>query len=183
MGCGGGAGTDLDQIANVDPVSDAAAPDASAVWQGAWYPDPFQGAPAYTAQMGISSHNAGLACLQPSCHGGTAGAAPTFFLGGTAYQDYQGTKPAAGMEVRIVDSAGHAASAYSGPEGNFFIPSGAQNGVTFPAAIGARDARTSRPMITLITGAGMGSCGQASCHVPGGGPTTNTGNYFPVHVP
>jgi hypothetical protein len=183
VGCGGGTGTDLNQITNADPLSDAAVPDATAAWQGAWYPDPFQGAPAYMAQMGSSSHNAGLACLQPSCHGGTAGSAPPFFLGGTVYQDYLGTKPAAGVEVRIVDSAGHSASAYAGPEGNFFIPSGAQNGMTFPAAIGARDANTSRPMVTVIAGAGMGSCGQASCHVPGGGPMTNSGNYFPIHVP
>jgi hypothetical protein len=135
------------------------------------------------AQMGASSHNAGLACLQSGCHGGTAGPAPPFFLGGTVYQDYPGTKPAAGVEVRIVDPEGHATSVHAGPEGNFFIPAGAQNGVTFPAAIGARDANTTRPMITLIAGAGMGSCAQASCHVPGGGPTTNTGNYFPIHVP
>jgi hypothetical protein len=184
VGCGGGTGTDLNQIVSEAPISDAAAPDAAAGWgQAASYLDPFDGAPAYAAQMGISTHNAGMACLQPSCHGGTAGTAPRFFLGGTAYLDYQGTKPAVGVEVRIVDSAGHAVSAYAGPEGNFFVSSGAENGVTFPAAIGARDANTSRPMITAITGIGMDSCAQTTCHVAGGGPMTGTGNYFPIHVP
>jgi hypothetical protein len=183
VGCGGGTGTDLNQIVSADPTADAAAPDAAAGWQAASYLDPFGGAPAFMARTGTSTHNAGLACLQPACHGGTGGSAPHFFLGGTAYQDYQSTKPAAGVEVRIVDSAGHAASAYTGPEGNFFVPSGAEQGVTFPAAIGARDANTSRPMIAPITASAMGSCGQATCHVPGGGPMTNTGNYFPIHVP
>jgi hypothetical protein len=182
MGCGG-TGTDLNQIVNVDPSSDAAAPAADTGRPAASYLNPFEAAPGYVAQMGVSTHNAGLACVQPSCHGGSGGPAPPFFIGGTVYQDYQGTKPAVGVEVRVVDSAGHAASAHSGPEGNFFIPSGGANGVNFPAAIGARDANTSRPMITAITGSGMGSCGQANCHVPGGGPMTSTGNYYPIHVP
>jgi hypothetical protein len=103
-------------------------------------------------------------------------------LGGTVYSDYKGTQPAPGVEVRIVDSAGHSATAHSGPEGNFYILSAGANGVTFPAVVAARDARTTRPMITMLA-ATMGSCGQTTCHVPGGGPMSNTGSYYPIHVP
>jgi hypothetical protein len=84
--------------------------------------------------------------------------------------------------VRILDGAGHAASTYSGSNGNFYIRAGTDS-VAFPAVVGARNATTSRPMITMLSTAGMGSCNQTTCHVPGGGPQTNTGDYYPIHVP
>jgi hypothetical protein len=174
----GSTGTDLKQIVNVDPFSDAG---GSAVGGDAEsVVDPFAGAPAYSQQAGGSSHNAGKSCLQSGCHG-SGGEAPNFLIGGTVYKDYAGTMPAPGVEVRIVDSAGHAASTYTGPEGNFYIGGGG-GGITFPANVGARDGTTVRPMVTTLT-SGMASCGQSTCHVPGGGPTTNTGNYYPIHVP
>ena len=117
--------------------------------------------------------------LDPKTFGGKA---MTYYGRWTYKYDIGAQKGAAGVEVRIVDSAGHAASAYSGSNGNFYIRSGSANGVTFPAIVGARDATTTRPMITTLT-ASMDSCGQTKCHVPGGGPKTNTGNYYPIHVP
>ena len=178
-----GTGTDLNQLVDVNPESDAGV--AAADGGGTPFQDPFAGAPPYAAQMGggDEAHNPGKSCIQSGCHGsGGGGETPSFLIGGTVYQDYAGTKGAAGVEVRIVDSAGHAASAYSGSNGNFYIRSGSANGVTFPAIVGARDATTTRPMITTLT-ASMDSCGQTKCHVPGGGPKTNTGNYYPIHVP
>jgi hypothetical protein len=74
-------------------------------------------------------------------------------------------------------------STYSSSNGNFYIRSGGASGVTFPAIVGARNATTVRPMITTLSTASMGSCGQTKCHVPGGGPQTNTGNYYPIHIP
>jgi hypothetical protein len=182
-GCG--TGTDLNQIVNVDPHADGAGA-ASGGGQGGSFQDPFAGAPGYVAQRGGGgAHNAGLSCMESGCHGsvgaGGGGEGPTFLIGGTVYSDYKGSSPAAGVEIRIVDSAGHAASTYSGSNGNFYI-GGNANGVTFPAIVGARDGSTSRPMITPLN-AMMGSCGQQSCHVPGGGPTTNTHDYYPIHVP
>ena len=177
-GCG--EGTDLNQLVSVDPVSDASA----AGWvagDGSSFQDPFGGAPPYVATMGSSSHNAGMSCIQSGCHGAAAAALP-LLVGGTVYQDYQGTTPAPGIEVRIVDAAGHATSSYPGPEGNFYIMAANANGVAFPAAIGARDATAARPMVTTLT-ASLGSCGQTQCHIRGGGPTTGTGNYYPIHVP
>jgi hypothetical protein len=174
-----GAGTDLTQIVDVNPESDAGS--AASEGGATSFQNPFAGAPGYTARMGQDSHNAGKACLQSGCHGSSE--APSFLLGGTVYADYEGTTPAAGVEVRIVDSAGHAVSTYSSPNGNFYVGSGSANGVTFPAIVGARNATTTRPMITTLSTASMGSCGQTKCHVPGGGPQSGTGNYYPIHVP
>jgi hypothetical protein len=124
-----------------------------------------------------------MSCIHAGCHGaGGATGAPSLLVGGTVYANYMGTAPAPGVEVRVVDSAGRSTSTHSGPEGNFYIMSANANGVTFPAVVGARDAMTTRPMITAIT-ASMGSCGQPTCHVPGGGSMSNTGNYYPIHLP
>lgn len=180
-GCGSN-GTDLNQVVNVDPFADAGG--GAAIGGGdAAVSDPFAGAPGYTSHSGgDNSHNAGKSCIQSGCHGsGGGGEAPAFLIGGTVYKDYAGTTAAPGVEVRVVDSAGNAASAYSGPEGNFYISAG-KSGLTFPLIVGARDGTTTRPMVTTLT-TGMGSCGQSGCHVPGGGPTTSTGNYYPIHVP
>jgi hypothetical protein len=179
----GSNGTDLNQVIDVDPFAEAGTGADAGIdsGDGAAIQDPFAGAPGYTAgQPGGSSHNAGKSCVQSGCHA-SGGDGPTFLVGGTVYKDYKGTTGAPGVEVRVVDSAGNAASAYSGPEGNFYISAGKSN-LTFPLIVGARDGTTTRPMVTTLT-TGMASCGQQGCHVPGGGPTTNTGNYYPIHVP
>jgi hypothetical protein len=173
-----GTGTDLNQLVD-ESLVDGGAASGSSGGGGSSFRDPFAGAPGYASQTGQQSHNPGQSCMQGGCHGGEA---PSFLIGGTVYADYTGTTPAVGVEVRIVDSAGHAASAYTGSNGNFHIPSGSANGVTFPAVVGARGGAPTRPMITTLTSS-MGSCGQAHCHVPGGGPFSGTGNYYPIHVP
>jgi hypothetical protein len=181
-GCGSN-GTDLNQIVDVDPFAEAGAGSSSS-GAGASFQDPFAGAPPYAShQGGDNSHNAGKSCIQSGCHGsgGGGGDAPSFLIGGTVYKDYQGKTAAPGVEVRVVDSSGNAVSTYSDGNGNFYISS-SKSGLSFPLQVGARDGTTTRPMVTTLT-TGMGSCGQASCHVPGGGPTTNTGNYYPIHIP
>lgn len=137
--------------------------------------DPFAGAPPY-AKPGKkdTSHNAGRSCSGKSCHGSEG---PSFLIGGTVYQDYAATTPAVGVEVRVVDKNGNAASTYSDSVGNFYIRSGTTN-VAFPAHVGVRDATTSRPMIAELSGA-MGSCGQASCHEQ----PVNPNAYDPIHIP
>lgn len=148
------------------------------------YQDPFGGAPAYARQGGggDTAHNAGQACMQQGCHSSAGGhsEAPAFIIGGTVYQDYYGKVPAQGVEVRILDSNGNAASAYSDRGGSFYIRSGTNN-VGFPAIVGARDANISRPMITTLSDPSMGSCGQSPCHVAGSSPMMGT--YYPIHVP
>jgi hypothetical protein len=156
---------------------------------GAATPDAFVGAPAYVSQVGSSAHNPGTACTKSGCHGPGGGETP-FIIGGTVYKDYKGTIPAPGVEIRVKDMAGHAASVYSGTNGNFYITTNA-GGVTLPAVVAARDGTTVRPMITPLTVAGfgvgvgtMGACASVGCHITGGtdgGPVS--GAYYPIHVP
>lgn len=142
------------------------------------YDDPFAGAPAYAKGSTMGSHpdgdKAGTDCA--NCHG-KGGDGPALLIGGTVYTDYNGTTPAAGVEVRVLDTQGHAVSTYTTSTGMFGIRSGSANGVVFPAVVGARDATNTRPMITQLTGS-MGSCSQATCHVG-----KSAGGYYPVHVP
>jgi hypothetical protein len=179
----GGRGTDLNELVNANPGADGGAPAQGNDPPPTQYQDPFAGAPAYAAAgSGNDAHNPGQSCVGQGCHAGPGahGDGPAFLIGGTVYQDYYGKIPAAGVEVRVLDSAGHAASAYSGRNGNFYIGANNGNGVTFPAVVGARDGTTTRPMITTLTDT-MGSCGQSQCHVVGGSPTM--GAYYPIHVP
>jgi hypothetical protein len=104
------------------------------------------------------------------CH---ANQGPKLLVGGTVYKDYAGKTPAVGVEIRIADTSGRTASAYSGTNGTFYVRADSTT-VAFPAVVGARDATSTRPMITQLTGT-MGSCGQASCHQANG--------YGPIHVP
>jgi hypothetical protein len=152
-------------------------------------PDAFAGAPAFSSQVGSSAHNPGQSCMKSGCHG-PGGGETSFVIGGTVYKDYKGTTPAPGVEIRVIDTAGHAVSVYSGTNGNFYIHTGA-SGVTLPAIVGARDATTTRPMVTQLTTSGfnvgvgtMGSCASNGCHIVGGtdgGPVV--GAYYPIHVP
>src|SRR6202022_1592500 len=66
---------------------------------GAAIPDPFVSAPAFTSPGGSSAHNPGTSCMQSGCHGPGGGETP-FVIGGTVYQDYSGTIPAPGVEIR-----------------------------------------------------------------------------------
>lgn len=167
----GGQGTDLGKN------GDTTAADGG-VQQGEHtaFTDPFAGAPAYAkpGKQG-NSHNAGMACGNKGCHGGGEG--PPFLIGGTVYADYGGTTPAVGVEVRVVDGKGNAASTYSDSGGNFYIKAGTTS-VAFPANVGVRSANAQRPMITPLTGA-MGSCGQAGCHEHPANPQA----YDPIHIP
>ena len=114
--------------------------------------------------------------MSGGCHGG-GGDASSFFIGGTVYKDYKGTIPAAGVEIRVVDANGHAASVYSGSNGTFHMGRG---NLTLPAIVGARDGTISRPMVTALSGT-MGSCSSSGCHINGGSPLTTA--YYPIHVP
>ena len=175
-------GTDLTQLVNASAFADAGI-DAS-LGSSARITDPFAGAAAFVATTGPSAHNPGTSCFNTAaCHalsGGKTGA-PDLLIGGTIYTDYKGTTPAPGVEVRAVDGQGKVVSAFTGPEGNFYLLSAASNGLSFPLVVGARSAQTTRPMITTVVSS-YGSCGQNTCHVPGGG-TPATGNYYPIHVP
>ncbi len=175
----GSQGTDLKQLDNT--VNEAGTDDANNPPPTS-FTDPFAGQPAYTSKGGGGggSHHAGESCMQSNCHsaGGGGGEAPAFLIGGTVYTDYFSTTPAVGVEVRIVDTNNNGASTYSDSNGNFYIHSSTTIG--YPAVVGARNATITRPMITQISTAAMGSCGQGGCHIPGGKPTAS---YYQIHVP
>ncbi len=177
--CACGTGTDLrDEVGNtasVDGGTKPVDPPPTPIT------DPFNGAPAFTGKGGTTPHSenqggisAATAAKQACSGGGSSchsGEAPRLLVGGTVYKDYKGTVPAPGIEIRVVDGNGNAASTVSGTTGAFGIRA---TTVAFPAWVGIRDGKTSRPMVTPLTGS-MGDCSQASCHVAGG--------YYPVHIP
>jgi hypothetical protein len=171
------------------------------------FTDPFGGANPYSKKGGGGgggAHNAGRACggdNNAGCHspgGGGGDHGPALLIGGTVYQDYPpdggitvtvdagdagliqqtiAQLPAAGVEIRVLDEHGNAMSTYSSSNGTFYILASNAGAVTIPAWVGARDANTTRPMITELTG-NMGNCSQSGCHVG-----TENGGYYRVHLP
>ena len=135
----------------------------------------FTGAPAFVAQTGPTTHNAGLDCM--GCHGGTVANAPSFEFGGTLY-DGSGN-PVVGAEVRFVDGSGKAASVYTSSTGTFY-ESG--TGFTGPANVGARNAAGAHDMITALQSGAQspassgGAC--SACHCSGTGCTQGL-----IHLP
>lgn len=116
--------------------------------------------------------------MQSGCHG--SGNIESFLIAGTVFKDYAGTIPYPGVEVRVQDANGRTYTTYSRSNGNFYMGGGGGS-LALPAIVAARDATTTRPMVTQLTTAGMGSCASAGCHVVGGSPST--GAYYPIHVP
>jgi hypothetical protein len=93
------------------------------------------------------------------------------------YSDYDGTTPAVGVEIRVLDTQGHAMSTYSGTNGNFYISSNST--IVPPYVVGIRDATNARPMITSFDGKTVnGDCSKSGCHVG-----KSKGGYYVVHLP
>jgi hypothetical protein len=153
--------------------------DAGTTTQSKDVPDIFADAGMYSppAEAGSGEHHAGESCSQSNCHG-PAGQETPFLIAGTVFKDYAGTIPYVGVEVRVQDANGKIMTTYSRQNGNFYIGGGA---LALPAIVAARDGTTTRPMVTQLTTAQMGSCASAGCHVVGGSPST--GAYYPIHVP
>lgn len=165
--CACGTGTDLRDEVGTTAAADGGAKPVDP--PPTPFTDPFAGAGPYNGKSGDTPHHPGEACSSKQCHGGNG--PPKLLIGGTVYKDYKGTVAAPGIEVRVVDGNGNSASTASGSNGAFGIRTST---VTFPAWVGIRDGKMSRPMITPLTGS-MGDCSQASCHTAGG--------YYPVHIP
>lgn len=131
--------------------------------------DAFAGAPGFLPKVGMSARQAGHSfnantpktnpagrpCL--NCHGG--GGPPAFAAAGTIYD---GTAPAASVEVRAYGADGKPYSAYTDADGNFFIRATTQ--LTLPALVGARNATRTRVMGSAVS---KGNCND--CHSSAGG--------------
>ncbi len=104
------------------------------------------------------------ACLD--CHK-NGGAGMAFAFGGTVFADDAGTKPAAGVEVRVRDDNGTFTSVYSDVHGNFFARTSA---ATFPAKTGARTAASTAIMVDPVANGNCNTChngaAQAVIHAP-----------------
>jgi len=132
-------------------------------------PDPFAGAPAFApparpALSVLPKHLAegagnitGQDCM--TCHDGSTDL-PVFLFGGTVYTDSTGTKGAANVEVRVIDSAKAAHVVYSDVDGNFYeyATGGA---FAFPGHPGVRNAAGSYAMVSDMASAG---CNASKCH-------------------
>ncbi len=93
------------------------------------------------------------ACLDCHKNGGTGIA---FAFGGTAFADDAGTKPAAGVEVRVRDdSSGAFTSVYTDVHGNFFSRTSA---AAFPARTGARSAASTALMVDTAANGNCNGC-------------------------
>jgi hypothetical protein len=146
-------------------------------------PDLFADAGPYAppVEAGQGEHRPGESCLQSGCHSGAVGpqAPDQFILAGTVFKDFAGTIPYPGVEIRVQDATGRTMTTYSHDNGNFYFGGGT---LALPAVVAARDGTTTRPMITQLTTAAMGSCAMSGCHVVGGG-GPDSGAYYPIHVP
>jgi hypothetical protein len=152
--------------------------DSGTTTQSKTVPDIFSDAGPYSppAEAGSGEHHPGESCMQSGCHDGMGGPDP-FSIAGTVFKDYAGTIAYPGVEVVVQDATGRIRTTYSHLNGNFYMG----GTLALPATVAARDGTTTRPMVTQLTTAGMGSCASAGCHVVGGSPST--GAYYPIHVP
>lgn len=135
--------------------------------------DPFEGAPAYAAQLpdarATLMHMNGKVSVVPGkdtkclgCHGpsGDEAAAPKFVFGGAVFEDKEATTGAKDMELGIIDSAGKTIRVHSDEDGNFWAPGTPQ--LTYPAYASIRFNDMKKPMKKKIVDAAELEC--ASCH-------------------
>jgi hypothetical protein len=127
----------------------------------------FTGAPAYAntapALQAQIQHNftlVGRNCAD--CHGGASPSSGTRFdFAGRVFGDANGTTAAAGVEVRVVDHANVASSAYSDSSGYFWHR--AATDLTIPAVAGVRNGGATKLMIgSLNDPTKRGGCN--GCH-------------------
>lgn len=161
--------------ADAGNAADGAAPATPA--PGAPGAAAFAGAPAYVAALGPSTidtsgkgnghlsfnaagNPAGQACT--TCHDGAKkGGAPAFAFAGTVYEDKAATKPAARVEVRVLNADGKGLSTYTDANGNFFFRQ-TEGTLKPPAIAGVRTATVASSMANKIND---GNCNQ--CHGAG----------------
>jgi hypothetical protein len=129
----------------------------------------FTGAPAYTNQLpqnranGVAAHGgpvSGQECL--TCH--TGNGAPKFSFAGTIYKTIQGTAPAPGAQVRVVNAQGQQlALVNADQDGNFWYENAAN--VAANSKTAARDGDSTHLMAGAIA---AGSCNAGGgCHAAG----------------
>lgn len=117
------------------------------------------------AAPGDGHHFPGEDCI--ACHR-QAGGAPPFTVGGTLYNDEEGSAPAAGATIVVDDFYGNRFTMVTEENGNFY----SIDPITFPVKTYLAVCPDVIPMITDVPLASA-SCNSASCHSQG----------FRVHLP
>lgn len=155
-GGGDGGGND----AGSDASSDAATPVNAFTGAGAFVMK--TGPNTTKSDHGNGGNPAKQGCLQAACHA-AGGEGPRWFAGGTVYKDKAATMPAAAVEVRLRDAAGHSLVTNTDNLGNFYVRAAdATNAqLAFPLHVGVRDATTTKLMSATIAN---GDCNSAACH-------------------
>lgn len=104
------------------------------------------------------THNAGKNCLTGGCH--LSGGEHTFSLGGTIYDDADGTNGRVGAKIKVTDANGSKILLRSDQLGNFY--SGKNLTAPFTISVSYRG-RT----VTMPISATHGGCNADDCHVAG----------------
>ena len=113
--------------------------------------------------LGNGHHNAGQDCMQ-GCHN------HGFTASGTLYTSINGTTPATGATVTIVDAANQTVDMITQTNGNFYT----LTPLTFPIRVVASSCPNTTPMGGSIA-AGNGGCNKSGCHA--------TGAQGKIHLP
>ncbi len=103
-------------------------------------------------------HNPGKVCTD--CHNGRT-EAPLFTVSGTIYVDPDGSKPAPGVSIHILDAAGQSLTLVAARNGNFF----SEEPVTYPLRTYASICPKSLEMPDVV--AAPGNCNAKGCHDKG----------------
>lgn len=111
------------------------------------------------AISGDGNHNAGEDCLQ--CHR-QGGEGPPWTIGGTVYADREGSAPAPGVSIHLIDATGRDLILVSQENGNFW----STDVLEFPVAAFASLCPDVEAMAIQITREDA-SCNQSGCHTEG----------------
>ncbi len=104
------------------------------------------------------THNAGRNCLNSGCH--SQGGEERFFIGGTIYQDADGTSARSGAEIKVVDKDGRTTTLRSDRLGNFYSERSLKAPYTISVSYHGRE-------VKMPGSASHGGCNAEECHVAG----------------
>jgi hypothetical protein len=107
--------------------------------------------------------NAGQDCM--TCHDGKTSGVPRFVIAGTVYTGATSGTGARNVQVRMVDATGQEiASIGTDDSGNFWLKAGALTELPAGAAVGVRNALSTKLMARKIDSTAAGSCNRFGCH-------------------
>lgn len=134
---------------------DETAPSSAGLDGGVFVPDCDEPQPT----AGGGHHNPGQDCME--CHRQNGGG-PPFTFGGTAYIDQEGSAPAPGVTIHLVDAAGVDVRVVAEDNGNFW----STDPLGFPVTAYASSCPDLTAMVTPVAESDVG-CNAIGCHDAG----------------